>query len=234
VHSASFGLGVLEFSTVEFGEVRGHFNGTWFAGDPDPRSESRAPAWTAVRAPALADHAVSWGQPVTLFDGRSLDGWRMRFEGTGGWSVRDGALTVVRPRNDLVSERSFKDFKLHLQYRLEPAGDSGVHLRGRYEVQITDRVEEVGAAGVSGAVYGHLPPAVSAQKPAGEWNTLEVTLVGRWITATLNGQLIHDHAEIPGITGDALDSAEGRPGPIVLQGHLGAVAFRDIVITPGR
>jgi hypothetical protein len=228
----TFDHDILEFVTPTFGRFRGRFNGSWFVHAPaDP---SRKPIWTAVRAPALPDRRVSWGEPVMLFDGRSLEGWHARWNRERGWIVRDGAMAVTMASNDLVSDRTFKDFKLHLQYRLRPNGDSGVHLRGRYEIQATDRAEAVGHIGLSGAVYGQVPPVVSAEKPAGEWNTLDVTLVGRWLTATLNGRTIHDHVPIPGITGDALDSREGSAGPIMLQGHIGGVEFRDIVVTPTR
>jgi hypothetical protein len=127
------------------------------------------------------------------------------------------------------------NFKLHLKYRLREFQDAGVHLRGRYEIQLSDRVSSADADNArAGAVYGRRAPLVHAPRAAGKWNTLDVELVGSRLTARLNGRLIHDRVPLAGITGDALDSNEGEPGPIMLQGHLGLVIFRDIVVTPAR
>ena len=67
-----------------------------------------------------------------------------------------------------------------------------------------------------------------------EWQTFDITLIGRRVTVVLNGRTIIADRVIPGITGGALDSNEGEPGPILLQGDHGPVEFRRIVITPAR
>ena len=194
--------------------------------------------WSAVRAPSLERRsAPRWGQPYSLISPDGLDGWRAR--GTGDarcWSVDQGVLSTTGPCTDLVTVRKFRDFKLELEFMLPPGSDSGVHLRGRYEIQLKDDAGTLPEplTGLTGGVYGFLKPLrVPSGKP-GEWQSLHATLVGRTITVVLNGETVIDEQEIPGITGDALDSDEGLPGPIMLQGHLGAVSYRNIVITPAK
>ena len=69
-------------------------------------------------------------------------------------------------------------------------------------------------------------------KPVGEWNTFDIAFIGRWVTIVFNGETIIDQREIPGLTGGALDSNEGDPGPIMLQGDHRAVEYRNLVLTP--
>jgi hypothetical protein len=191
------------------------------------------------KAPALtSDAAPVWGEPVTLFDGKSLDGWRLRDpKKKNGWAVVDGELAVVDPKDnsDLVSERVFQDMKLHVEFKLEPKSNSGIYLRGRYEVQILDNPDAKTALGTHGcgAVYSRLAPRVDATKPAGEWQSFDITLVGRQVTVVLNGKTIVEGA-IEGITGGALSPLEAEPGPIMLQGDHGKVRFRNVVATPAR
>jgi hypothetical protein len=84
-------------------------------------------------------------------------------------------------------------------------------------------------------VYGFLPPSPELPRKPGEWQTFDVTLVGRMVAVVQNGQTVIDQQEIPGITGGALDSHEELPGPIYLQGsEEGRVAFRNVVITPAK
>jgi hypothetical protein len=85
-----------------------------------------------------------------------------------------------------------------------------------------------------GAIYGFLAPNENASKGAGEWQTYDITLVGRRVTVVLNGKTIICDQTIPGITGGALDSDEGAPGPIYLQGDHGPVLYRNLHITPAK
>lgn len=191
-------------------------------------------AWTGRRAPALdRKPPVAWGPPLDLFNGRNLSGWRPRTPGQpNGWKVQDGVLVNAQPGNDLVSERTFEDFKLVAEFRYPAGSNSGIYLRGRYEVQIEDNVGREAESHLFGGVYGFLTPRVNAARPAGEWQTAEITLVGRRISVTLNGELVIDRQVIPGPTGGALDSDEGKPGPIMLQGDHGIVEFRKLVVMP--
>jgi hypothetical protein len=193
--------------------------------------------WTGRRAPSLKRaHEPTWGEPVELFDGKDLAGWRPRSKSAkSGWTVRDGLLTNDSSgRTDLLTDRKFTDFKLHAEFRYPRHSNSGIYLRGRYEVQIEDNYgQEPDSHGIGG-VYGFLTPSVNAAKPAGEWQAMDITLVGRVVTVVFNGERILDRQTIPGITGGALDSDEGSPGPILLQGDHGPIDFRRVTLTPGE
>ncbi len=115
-----------------------------------------------------------------------------------------------------------------------PKGNSGVYLRGRYETQIQDDMGKALDTLRMGGVYGFLKPNAAALKKAGEWQTYDITLIGRRVTVVLNGQTIIENEEIPGITGGALDSSEGEPGPLMLQGDHTKVLFRDVTITTSK
>jgi hypothetical protein len=199
--------------------------------------------WSGARAPALNPKAEpKWGAPVQLFNGKDLTGWKLRSEkGKGCWSVEEGEMTNSQGCVDIITEQNFNDFKLSLEFKLaDPQANggrpsnSGVYLRGRYETQIEDNYGKEPESHGMGGLYGFLTPKVNASKKAGEWQKYEITLIGRRLTVTLNGQTVIDKEEIPGITGGALDSAEEKPGPIMLQGDHGKIWFRNIVLTPAK
>jgi Domain of Unknown Function (DUF1080) len=200
----------------------------------DP-SGTRYP-FTAVRAPALHHGTPVWGPARPLFNGRDLAGWHT-VGGTNQWSAVSGVLTNAKGGANLVTDAVYTDFKLHVEVRYPPRGNSGVYLRGRHEVQVEDSAvtkADAEATGGIGAIYGFLIPNQSASHGPGKWETLDVTLVGRLVTVVLNGKRIISEAEIPGPTGGALDSKEGAPGPIMLQGDHGPVEYRNLVITPAK
>lgn len=191
--------------------------------------------WSAVRAPSLErGDALEWGEPVALI-GDDLGGWRMRDDRYPGcWTVSGGVLRATPPCVDIVSEAIFGDFRLQLQFRYPPGSNSGVYLRGRYEVQIQDDLGKALDPLRLGGIYGFIAPLADAAKPAGEWQTYDITLIGRRVTVVLNGLQVLADRVIPGITGGALDSIEGEPGPLMLQGDHGPIEYRNIVITPAR
>jgi hypothetical protein len=193
--------------------------------------------WAGRRAPALKRQGTAkWGKPVTLFNGKDFTGWRFSDPGRAArWTVEDGTLVSNGNGPEIITTSKFKDFKLHLEFECAPKSNSGVYLRGRYEVQIeTDSAQEP-PSHHTGGVYGFHAPTPELPRKSGEWQTFDITLVGRTITAVQNGHTIIDHREIPGITGGALDSHEELPGPIYLQGsEEGRVAYRNIVITPAE
>jgi hypothetical protein len=194
-----------------------------------------ASAWTGVRAPRLdRDKAIEWGEPVELI-GDDLSGWRPRStQHAGCWEVEDGILRATPPCVDIISESRFDDFRLHLEFRYPPGSNSGVYLRGRYELQIQDdRGKAVDPLRIGG-VYGFITPRSNAARMPHEWQSYDIELIGRQITVSLNGIEVISGQEIPGITGGALDSDEGNPGPLMLQGDHGPIEFRNIIITPGR
>jgi hypothetical protein len=193
-------------------------------------------AWEASRAPALdAELKAGWAEPIALFNGRDLSGWKPRDASKkNGWQVKEGILTNAAPGNDLISEQTFKDFQLTAEFRYPKGSNSGIYLRGRYEFQIEDNFGRPPESHQVGGIYGFLTPSFNAARPAGEWQKIEITLVGRRVTAVLNEKRILDQQLIPGITGGALDSSEAEPGPIMIQGDHGPVEFRKMVLTPAR
>lgn len=202
-------------------------------------ADNRIHHFEGRRAPLLASRrAPVWGQPVTLFDGQTLNGWHVRDpKAKNGWSIVNGELAVVEAKGntDLVSDRTFQDLKLHAEFVLDSKANSGVYLRGRYEVQLLDNPDAKMALDTHGcgAVYSRLAPTVNAAKPAGEWQTLDIELVGRHVTVILNGTRIVQDV-IDGITGGALSPFEEEAGPLMLQGDHDRVRFRNIVVTPGK
>ena len=226
----------IEGDEIVFGSFRGRLAGGRLGGTGTDR-QAREVKWVGVRVvrPPAAQKEPAWGRPVTLFKGKDLGGWTFKDpRGKECWMVADGALVNKPPCPNILTEQKFRDFKLHVEYNLDAKSNSGVYLRGRYEVQIADSgARELDSHGVGG-VYGFLAPKLAAAKPAGEWQAFDITLVGYQVTVVFNGKTIIEREEIPGITGAALDSRESEPGPIMLQGDHGRVQFRNIVITPAR
>lgn len=189
--------------------------------------------WIAVRAPSLKRTSEpKWGEPIKLFNGKDLSGWHAT--GENQWVVENGILRSKKSGSNLVSDQTFNDFKLHVEFRYEKGSNSGVYLRGRHEVQIADDKGKDPEKGLFGAIYGFLVPSEMAAKDAGEWQTFDITLVGRHVTVVANGKTVISNQEIPGITGGALDSKEGEPGPIYFQGDHGPIDFKSVVITPAK
>jgi hypothetical protein len=193
--------------------------------------------WTGVRAPDLKRKSPPrWGTPVSMFNGKDLSGWAPSDPNAkANWQVVDGTLVSPGHGPELISNQKFNDFKLHIEFNCAKGSNSGVYLRGRYELQIENDPEPEGPTMRTGGIYGFLAPSPEQPRKPGEWQTYDITLVGRIVTVVQNGQTIIDKQEIPGITGGALNSDEGSPGPIYLQGsEAGHVAFRNIRIRPAK
>jgi hypothetical protein len=218
-----------------FASYRGRVAGDRLEGTGTDR-QGNPVKWVGVKVvrPPAPKGEPRWGRPITLFNGKDLTGWTFRTpRGKDCWVAENGVIVNRPPCPDLLTEQRFRDFKLHIEYNLDPKSNSGIYLRGRYEVQIADQgPRELDSHGVGG-LYGFLAPKVKAAKPPGEWQAFDITLVGYHVTVKLNGTTIIENEEIPGITGAALDSRETEPGPIMLQGDHGRVQFRNITITPG-
>lgn len=189
--------------------------------------------WVGKRAPRLrSNKARQWGKPIKLFDGKNMDKWHTT--GKNQWIVSNGVLTSPHSGSNLVTNKKFKDFKLHIEFRYPKESNSGVYLRGRYEIQVMDSKGMEPSDVLLGGVYGFLTPSDMVAKSPGEWQSFDVTLVGRMVTIYANGKRIICNQEIPGITGGAIDSDEGDPGPILLQGDHGPIEYRNIIITPAK
>ena len=212
----------------------GTLTGTQKQGD---NSDTRI---AGVRAPELKRPMPrSWTAPEALFNGKDLTGWEpVSNPANNHWAAtKDGELWNQNKGSNIGTTRVFDDLKLHIEVNCPNAPppstelcNSGIYLRGRYEIQVGSEGGRQ-ASHEMGAIYGYFAPAVDMPLGAGEWQTFDVTLVGRSVTVFRNGIQIHDNREMPGITGGALDSHEGEPGPIFLQGdHDGGMKYRHITI----
>jgi hypothetical protein len=193
---------------------------------------------TGVRAPLLQrDPPKSWGASQPLFNGKDLTGWRPDNAATNHWQAQSGELVNVSPGANLVTTHKFNDFKLHIEYNCPQDGNSGIYLRGRYELQVA--YEPPGKNDkfhAMGSIYGFLAPSVSLPDKPGQWESFDITLVGRHVTVVRDGTTTIDNQEIPGITGGALDSREAEPNSLYIQGdHTGGMKYRNITVSlPGR
>ena len=200
------------------------------------RVDGETLSWSGVRGPVwpATPPRRKPGKPIDLFNGKDVSGWLCQDPRRPmGWFAKDGILmNVGKEANNIYTEQKFNDFKLEVEFNVDPQSNSGVYLRGRYEIQILDGYDRPLDVHSQGALYGFIVPAVKADKPAGEWQTYEITLIANHVTVILNGTKIIDNGEVPGLTGGALDANEKGPGPILLQGDHGRVQFRKVRLTP--
>lgn len=197
-------------------------------------SQGKKYPFTGERAPLLKrTEPVVWGNPVQIFNGKDLDGWYTQ-NPDNQWVVENGVLKSPRSGSNIITKGKYNDFKLHIEFRYPAGSNSGVYLRGRYEVQIEDNKGREPSAHYFGGIYGFLTPNEMMAKSPGEWQTYDITLVGRVVTVVANGKKIICEQIIPGITGGALDSKEGEAGPILLQGDHGPIEYRNISIIPAQ
>ena len=186
---------------------------------------------------------VKFGEPVALFNGRDLSGWKAKEANVeSAWVVEGGVLVNRVPKHEpgtpakrtanLRTEREFEDFNLKLEVNVPAGSNSGVYLRGIYEIQVHDSHGKALDSHNMGALYSRITPSVAAEKPGGQWQTMDITLVARHLTVVLNGQTIIDNQPVLGCTGGAMWADESKPGPIYLQGDHGAVSYRNMVLRP--
>jgi hypothetical protein len=184
---------------------------------------------------------VKFGEPIKLFE-KGLEGWdAMNPKAFNGWSIKDGVLS-----NRVIDEKgknkhgtnlrtvatNFEDFNLKTEVSMAKDGNSGIYLRGIYEIQMTDSFGKGVNCHNMGALYGRVTPLVAAERPFGEWQTIDITLCDRHVTVILNGKTIIDNQPVLGVTGGAITSDEFVPGPIYLQGDHSNVDYRNMVLTP--
>jgi hypothetical protein len=220
-------FGRHEKLTYQLEFTGGRISGTALRESGDLIRVEGAPAPALDRPPPEC-----WDRPEPLFNGADLDGWAPKMPDRSHWLARNGILANPVKGTNLISAAKFEDFALHLEFRIPRGGNSGVFLRGRYEIQLED--EEQAASRQQelnhGAVYGFLAPVRSPSRLPGEWQSLDVELVGRTVAVRINGVLLIDKQSIPGPTGGTLDSSEDQPGPLMLQGDHGPVEFRNVTI----
>jgi len=196
-------------------------------------------ALVVVAVTAIGFSAVAADEGwISLFNGKDLTGWQNARvpSAENKWAAEDGTLTNTatgHDGNDIATVEKFKDFELKLEYKTVKAGNSGVYLRGRVEIQVLDSFgKNPPGKGDDGAIYDQFPPKENASKPVGEWNALEVSYVGDVVTAKLNGKVIHDKQQVTKVTGAALPGDVNEAGPLMLQGNHGKVWYRNIMIKP--
>lgn len=215
--------GNLRFELTQHGDACYGFAWIW---DEEPYAVSgrRAPEMLRKGEPVF-------GKPIDLL-ASGLAGFAARWEDKDfNWSMVDGVLVNSTVGTDLITTELFSDFRLEAEYTYPAGSNSGIYLRGRYEFQILDDFGQVPSVGSSAGIYGFFAPSVNAIHPPEAWNRAVIELRGRHVTVDLNGQRVLDEV-IPGITGGAMDSHEGEPGPILLQGDHGPVSFRRLTLTP--
>ena len=209
-------------------------------------SEPKAETFTGKLLPPMPAtpdlSKVRFGRPIQIFNGKDLTGWRLTDpNAANGWKVENGELinevvqTPGAPHKNygnLRTDREFNDFRLTLEVNVPKDGNSGVYLRGVYEVQVEDSYGQPADPHHMGAVYSRVKPTATVEKPAGEWQTMDITLVDRHVTVILNGTKIIDNQPVLGPTGGALWSDVMRPGPIYLQGDHAGVSYRNILLRP--
>lgn len=212
---------------------------------PGPKGAVQRSEFSGRRQPPIPKRPdlakVKFGDPIQLLNGKDLSGWRLTTDAPNGWGIEDGVL-INRPTQEpgkpkkrygnLRTDREFEDFRITMDVKVPEHGNSGVYLRGIYEVQVADWFQKPVDSHGMGAVYSRITPTSNPCKAPGEWQSLEITLVDRHVTVILNGQKIIDNEPVPGCTGGALWSDVTRPGPIYLQGDHEAVDFRNVVLRP--
>lgn len=180
---------------------------------------------------------VKYGEALSIFNGKDLAGWRLVDQSRdNGWSVEDGVLmnriTPGKHHGNLRTDAEFEDFNITLEVRTQTNSNSGVYLRGIYEIQIAETFGKPLDSHNMGALYSRITPSVAAEKPIGEWQSMSVTLVDRHVTVVLNNQTIIDNKPVLGCTGGAMTSEESKPGPIMLQGDHTNIDYRNVVLRP--
>ncbi len=207
--------------------VEGEINGDVISGKvKEPNGNEYK--WTGTRAPKMIKTTEpKWTKFRSIFNGKNLDGWYA--EGNANnWIAQNGILKNTKSGANLLTNEKFTDFKMRIEFKVPKGGNSGIYLRGRYEVQVADS-DEPSVVNLGG-VYGFIKALELPAKVPDVWHIYDITIVGRVVTVVLNGKTIISMAEIPGITGGAIDSDEASPGPIYLQGDHTAVEYRNIQI----
>lgn len=206
--------------------------------------DTTAFAGTKLMAPPAAPDLskLKFGEPINLFNGKDLTGWKLIDEKQkNGFYAKDGVLGTNPAQvegqphisyGNLRTEQEFEDFNLKLEVNVPEGSNSGVYLRGMYEIQVLDSYKKPLDPHNMGALYSRITPSVAAEKPAGTWQTMDITLCDRHVTVILNGTKIIDNQPVYGPTGGAMKSDVNTPGPIYLQGDHGKVEYRNLVLTP--
>jgi hypothetical protein len=198
----------------------------------------------AVPALAAADDGFT-----PLFDGKTLNGWKLLGGHGAGYSVVDGKIVLPRGGGgNLLHEKEFSDFILRFEFKLEDGSNNGLAIRAPLsdgdmayqgiELQILDNSAERYKGIIQpwqrhGSLYHVFPAADGALKPVGQWNSQEVRVLGRKVTVILNGTTIldvnMDDAKDPEIL-KKHPGLQRKSGHIGFLGHNEPIEFRNIRI----
>jgi hypothetical protein len=216
---------------------RAHLAGGKLEGTMQREGQQGEPIkWTGVRAPAIADKDDgSWkeGKPIELVNGKDMTGWHaLNPNVETKWTYVDGILRNAPPTTDIVTDQKFWNFKAHIDYRIVEHSNSGIGLRGRYEIQILEDYGKPPNTHGAAALYSRIAPSVNASKPAGEWQSYDIRLVGRTLTVVHNGTKVLDKVEVEGLTAIANNADEAEPGPFIVQGDHSYVELKKFTVTP--
>lgn len=240
------GSGVFIESAVDVGVKNGKLDGVIARTATDGSLGERV-RFTGKRIPPMPESPpdlsrVRFGHPIALFNGTDLTGWRPHEpDKINGWSAQDGVLVNSTTKTDfsaigdhanLRTEAEFEDFWLHIEFLLDESRNSGIYLRGMYEVQVVDRDSRMQGIQGPGAIFGRIAPVANAGRPGGEWQTYDLTLVDRHVTVVLNGVKVIDNQLVIGPTAGAIYTDPSAPGPIYLQGDHTTVKYRNIYLAP--
>ncbi len=189
--------------------------------------------WLALALGGSAQAGEALNTPpegfTALFNGQDLDGWKTDGDAASHWTVTDGVLRYDGKGQSLVTAADFGDFELLVDWKIGPAGDSGIYLRGKPQVQIWDR-PDIGSGGLYNNKLGPSKPLVVADNPVGQWNTMRIEMRGERVTVHLNGQKVVDDVVLenwPDYQGPI-----PATGPIELQHHGNPLYFRNIFVKP--
>jgi len=240
---------VIDHIAIENGELRFSFDRPGRNGATTQSPEYRARIvngklegsvnntnWTGVRAPVITDKDDgSWkeGKPIPLFNGKDTTGWTALNPSVEmKWTVQDGVLRNAPPTTDIISTQKFWNFDLHVDFRIVEHSNSGIGLRGRYEIQILDDYGKPPNSHGAAALYSRFAPTVNASKPPGEWQSYDIRLIGRTLTVVHNGKKVLDKVPVDGLTAIANNADEAEPGPFIVQGDHSYVEIKSFVVTP--
>lgn len=231
--------------TLHIKKIGNQLHGTMTAPNFREMGETKR-AFIGTRLPPVPPvpnlSAVKYGKSIELFNGKDLSGWELiNPKSKNAFKAVNGELVnaPVQPENgehiyygNLRTQQEFQDFNLQLEVNVPKGNNSGVYLKGMYEVQVYDSYGKETDSHHMGALYSRITPSVAAEKPPGSWQSLDITLYQRHVTVKLNGTTIIDNQPVYGPTGGAIISDVFAPGPIYLQGDHGNVSYRNIVLRP--
>ena len=216
---------------------------------PSPDSEGSRPPLTGPAIPMPAVPVSAQANWTNLFDGTTTTGWKT----LGPFQVGDGLLKASE-HGVAVTEKSYDNFELELEWRVVAGGNSGVYYRANpeklgtsytfpgTEFQLLDNAQHPDGQNPktsAGALYGVIPPEGTFTKPAGEWNTSRIVARGPQVEHWVNAQKVLSYDMDSDAWRQALTTAKNaviatnaasRAGVIALQGHTGEIAFRQIRI----